>query len=101
MKEKGKRVKNIHEIIDYAIKSKRFIGGLGKLQKNGQVKKINGQVFARKTSKAGNEYVLIDNFLGTLRPGQNKRWQMVLLKNLMMLNENGWTHKNNKYKEAA
>jgi hypothetical protein len=92
-KERGRRVRNMHDIIDYAIRSKRFIGGLGRLKKNGKVAKINGQVFARKTSKAGNVYVIIDNFLGTPRKGSKKRWQMVLLKNLTTLNENGWTHK--------
>ena len=92
-KTRGLRVKNMHDIIDYAIKSKRFIGGLGRLKKNGKVSKINGQVFARKTSKAGNEYVIIDNFLGKPREGTKKRWQMVLLKNLVSFNENKWAHK--------
>ena len=92
IKERGCRVRNMHDIIDYAIKSKRFIGGLGRLKKDGNIKKINGQVFARKTSKAGNEYILIDNFFGTIRKITKKRWQMVLLKNLVSLNENGWSH---------
>jgi hypothetical protein len=91
-KERGRRVRNMHDIIDYAIKSKRFIGGLGRLKKDGNIKKINGQVFSRKTSKAGNEYVIIDNFFGTVRAGTKKRWQMVLLKNLVRFNENGWSH---------
>lgn len=91
-RERGKRVKNMHDIIDYAIKSKRFIGGLGRLKKDGRIARINGQVFSRKTSQAGNEYVIIDNFLGKIRKGQKKRWQMVLLKNIISFNENGWTH---------
>lgn len=91
-KEKGRRVKNIHEIIDYHIKSKRFIGGLGRLKKDGRIVELNGQVFARKTSKAGNEYILIDNFLGKKRKDGKKRWQMVLLKNLISFNESGWSH---------
>jgi len=91
-KERGKRVRNIHNIVDYAIKSKRFIGGLGRLKKDGRIVRINGQIFARKTSKAGNEYVIMDNFLGKARVGTKKRWQMVLLKNLVSLNENGWSH---------
>ena len=89
---RGLRVRNMHDIIDYAIKSKRFVGGLGRLCKNGQVKKLNGQVFARKTSRAGNEYILMDNFLGNVRAGTKKRWQMVLLKNLVSFNENNWSH---------
>lgn len=92
-KQRGLRVRNMHDIIDYHIKSKRFIGGLGKLKKDGRIVKINGQIFARKTSKAGNEYVIIDNFLGKPRDGTTKRWQMILLKNLVTLNENKWTHK--------
>ena len=80
-KVRGLRVRNMHDIIDYAIRSKRFIGGLGRLKKDGKIKRINGQIFSRKTSKAGNEYVVIDNFLGTPRSGTKKRWQMVLLKN--------------------
>jgi hypothetical protein len=91
-RERGLRVRNMHEIIDYHIKSKRFIGGLGRLKKDGRVVKINGQVFSRKTSKAGNEYVIVDNFLGKQREGTKKRWQMILLKNLVRLNENGWSH---------
>ena len=92
-KTRGLRVRNMHDIIDYAIKSRRFVGGLGRLKKDGTIKKINGQVFARKTSKVGNEYIIIDNFLGTPRKGEKKRWQMVLLKNLISFNENGWQHK--------
>lgn len=89
----GCRVKNMHEIIDYHIRSRRFVGGLGRLKKDGNIKKINGQIFSRKTSKAGNAYIIIDNFLGTPRAGTKKRWQMILLKNLISLNENGWSHK--------
>ena len=92
-KERGLRVRNMHEIIDYHIRSKRFIGGLGRLKKDGRIVKINGQVFSRKTSKAGNEYVIVDNFLGTPRKGTKKKWQMILLKNLVCFNENHWAHK--------
>ena len=91
-KVRGLRVRNMHDIIDYAIKSKRFIGGLGRMKKDGNIKRINGQIFSRKTSRAGNEYVVIDNFLGNSRKGTKKKWQMVLLKNLVSLNENGWNH---------
>lgn len=92
-KEHGRRVRNMHEIIDYHIRSKRFVGGMGRLKKNGNIQKINGQIFSRKTSKAGNEYVIIDNFLGTPRKNTKKRWQMVLLKNLIQFNESHWQHK--------
>lgn len=81
----------IKESLDYAIKTKRFIGGLGRLKKNGRIAKINGQVFARKVSKNGDEYVIIDNFLGNRRSG-GKRWQIILLKNVISINENGWSH---------
>ena len=37
-------------------------------------------------------HVIIDNFFGNQRRGTNKRWQMVLMKNLITLNENGWSH---------
>lgn len=94
MKEriKGKRVRNLHEIIDYHIKSKRYVGGMGRLKKDGRIVKLNGQIFARKTGRDGNEYILIDNFLGKRRGKGKKRWQMVLLKNLISFNENGWSH---------
>lgn len=95
-KVRGLRVKNMHDIIDYAISSRRFVGGLGRIKKNGKIKKLNGQVFARKTSRSGNEYILIDNFLNNARNGAKKRWQMVLLKNLVEFNENNWTHSNKK-----
>jgi len=85
-------VKNMYNIIDYAIKSKRFIGGLGKIEKDGTISKINGQIFKRYTTKQGKEVVVIDNFLGKSRKGQTKKWQMVLLKNLIALNENSWRH---------
>jgi hypothetical protein len=83
---------NLYDIIDYAIKTKRFIGGLGRLKKNGTVVKINGQIFERKTTKSGDEVILIDNFLGKPRKGQKKRWQLVLIKNILSLNENHWLH---------
>lgn len=84
--------KGISEAIDYAIKTKRFIGGLGKVKKDGRISKINGQIFLRKVSGAGNAYILIDNFLGKRRPNTNKRWQIVLEKNIVQLNENKWEH---------
>lgn len=90
MKSSG--VKNMQQILDYAITTKRFVGGLGKLQKNGSVSKLNGQVFKRKTTKKGDEYIVLDNFLHPPRKGSTKRWQIVLLKNLISFNENGWKH---------
>jgi len=100
-KGKGLRVRNIHEIIDYHIRTKRFVGGLGRLKKDGRVVQINGQIFNRITSQAGNEYIIIDNFLGKKRNGTKKRWQMVLLKNLISLNENGWSHIKRVMKKSA
>ena len=85
-------IKNMFEIVDYAIKSKRFVGGLGRLKKDGSIVKLNGQVFERKTTKKGDEVILIDNFLGKPRKGQKKRWQLVLMDNLVALNENHWRH---------
>lgn len=85
-------VKNMYDIIDYAITSKRFIGGLGKIEKDGSIRKLNGQVFRRYTTGKGKEVVVIDNFLGTRRKNQKKRWQMILLDNLISLNENSWSH---------
>lgn len=89
---KNNNAKNMREIIDFAIKTKRFVGGLGKLKKNGRIVRLNGQIFKRKTGKSGEEYVVIDNFFHTPRKGTTKRWQMVLLKNLISLNENHWRH---------
>jgi len=83
---------NLYDIIDYAIKTKRFIGGLGRLKKDGTIVKLNGQIFERKKTKKGDEVILIDNFLGKPRKGQTKRWQLVLVKNLVALNENKWRH---------
>ena len=90
---KGKGNKNIHEILSYHIYSKRFIGGLCKVEKDGSLRKLNGQVFAKKTTKNGLEAVIIDNFLSKKRKGSTKRWQMVLTKNLLAINENHWQHK--------
>lgn len=84
--------KNMHEIIDYAIKSKRFIGGLGRLEKDGTISKINGQILSKRTTRNGDVIITIDNFLGKRRKGQNKRWQTVLVKNLVAFNENHWRH---------
>lgn len=83
---------SIENAIDDAIRTKRFIGGLGRLKKDGSVAPINGQVFERRTTKSGDEVILIDNFLRKLRAGQKKRWQLVLLKNIVALNENHWRH---------
>lgn len=83
---------NMFDIIDYAIKTKRFVGGLGRLKKDGSIVKLNGQVFERRTTKSGEVVILIDNFLGNAREGQTKRWQLVLLKNILAFNENRWEH---------
>jgi len=84
--------KNLYEIIDYHIKSKRFVGGLGRLEKDGSISKLNGQILARKRTQNGEEMIVIDNFLGKKRKNQKKRWQAVLIKNLIALNENHWRH---------
>lgn len=84
--------KGISEAIDYAIKTKRFVGGLGRLKKNGKVKKINGQIFNRQIGKNGDAFILIDNFLGNTRGKAKKRWQIVLEKNIVQINENHWEH---------
>ena len=91
--KKGNGNKNLHEILDYHIYSKRFIGGLAKMEKDGSIRKLNGQVFAKKTTKNGLEAVILDNFLHKRRKGSTKRWQMVLTKNLVKLVENHWEHK--------
>lgn len=85
-------IKNMYEVIDLNIKSKRFIGGLGRLKKDGSVVKINGQIFERRRTKRGDDVILIDNFLGKPRKGQKKKWQLVLVENLISLNENHWQH---------
>lgn len=90
---KGHGSKNLMEILDYHIKSKRFIGGLCKLEKDGSVSKINGQVYAIKVTKNGENLVLVNNFLGKPRPGNTKKWQAVLMKNLICVRENKWEHK--------
>ncbi|MFA5024295.1 MAG: hypothetical protein WC523_05025 [Patescibacteria group bacterium] len=90
--EKGKGNRNIQEILQYHLKTKRFIGGLCKIEKDGSVRKLNGQIFAIKTTKNGLCSAVIDNFLGNKRPGDKKRWQMVLTKNLLQINEHGWKH---------
>lgn len=83
---------SISDAVDEAIRTKRFVGGLGILKKNGSITRINGQVFDRRRTKKGDEVILIDNFFGKLRKGQKKRWQLVLLNNLVALNENKWRH---------
>lgn len=84
--------RNIQEVLEWHIKSKRFIGGLCKLEKDGSITKINGQVFAIKTTKDGNALIIVDNLLGKKRSKTTKRWQAVLVKNILKLNENSWRH---------
>ena len=91
--KRGRGNRNIQELLEYAIRSKRFIGGLCKLERDGTLTKINGQAFSIRTTKAGLAIVLIDNFLGSKRPGQKRRWQAVLVKNVICLRENKWEHK--------
>jgi hypothetical protein len=92
--KRGKGNRNIQEMLEYAIKSKRFIGGLCKLEKDGTLSKINGQVFSIRTTKSGVAICVIDNLLGKKRPNQNgKRWQAVLVKNIVCLREHHWEHK--------
>lgn len=85
-------MKNTHlySTIDEAIRTKRFVGGLGILKKDGSIVRLNGQIFSRHTTKSGEEVVTIDNFFGKARRGQKKRWQMVLVKNLIALNSDHW-----------
>lgn len=85
-----KDIKHLYSLIDEAIRTKRFVGGLGHLKKNGSLVEINGQIFERRTTKKGDEVILIDNFKGHPRKGQTKRWQLVLVKNLVALNNNKW-----------
>ena len=84
--------KQLYPFIDEAIRTKRFIGGLGILKKDGSIVKLNGQIFTRKTIRGGEEVIVMDNFLGKARPGSkgNKRWQMVHIKNLIALNGDKW-----------
>ena len=89
---KGKGNRNIHEILEFAIKSKRFIGGLCKLEKDGSISKINGQVFQIRSTKNGLALAIIDNFKRKKRAGETKAWQAVLVKNILFLSENGWRH---------
>lgn len=88
----GTNYDSISDAVDEAIRTKRFVGGLGILKKNGNITRINGQVFDRRRTKKGDEVILIDNFFGQPRKGQKKRWQLVLLENLVALNENKWRH---------
>ena len=85
-----KDIKHLYSAIDEAIRTKRFIGGLGHLKKDGSLVELNGQIFKRHTTKDGDEVIIIDNFKGKKRRGQPKRWQMVLVKNLVALNNNRW-----------
>lgn len=85
-------INNMFTIVDFAIRTKRIIGGLGRLKKDGSIVKLNGQIFERRTTKKGDEVILIDNFLGKPRKNQKKRWQLVLMNNLVALNENHWKH---------
>ncbi len=89
----GKGSRNVLEILRFHLRTKRFIGGLCKLEKDGTITKINGQVFDIRTTKSGLNLVLIDNFLGKKRPGQTKHWQAILAKNIIAINEHGWQHK--------
>lgn len=93
MSNKGKGNRNIHEILDYNLKTKRFVGGLCKIEKDGSICKLNGQIFAKKTTKNGLEVIVVDNFLQQKRKGEVKRWQMILTKNILELNEHQWSHK--------
>ena len=92
--DKNKIIKDsgVEKIFRYAIRTKRFIGGIGKLEKSGAITKINGQVDKYGVTSKGDEYIIIDNFFHKPRRGTKKRWQMVLVKNLITLNENGWSH---------
>lgn len=91
--EKGHGNRNLHEICMFHIKTKRFLGGLCKLEKDGSLSKINGQIFSIKTTKNGEALVIIDNLLGKKRSNATKRWQAVLMKNLVCLHEHGWEHR--------
>lgn len=90
--KRGKGNRNLQEVLEWHIKSKRFIGGLCKLEKDGTLSKINGQVFSIRTTKKGDAVCLIDNLLGKKRPNDTKRWQAVLVKNIVCLRESHWKH---------
>jgi hypothetical protein len=88
----GRGNRNVQEILDFHNRTKRFIGGLCKLEKDGSIRKLNGQIFSVKATKSGEALVLINNFLGTKRGTAKQRWQAILAKNLIQLNEHGWRH---------
>ena len=90
----------LNSIVDYAILTKRFVGGLGKLKRDGSIVPINGQIFSRSTTRDGEVVITIDNFLGKRRTGSTKHWQAVLLKNIVALRENHWTHENKRMTEG-
>ena len=90
-KQKPQKHTNMEEICRYAAKTKRFIGGMGVLKKDGSITKINGNVKKFGVTKNGEEYIILDNLLHPPRK-DGTRWQMVLLENLTTLNENGWKH---------
>ena len=87
-----KKNENMFNIIDRNIASKRFVGGLGRLKKDGSIVRLNGQVFERRTTKNGDDVILLDNLLGKPRKGSKKRWQLVLIRNLVAFNESHWRH---------
>ena len=94
-KSKGKSVsknENLFDIIDRNIASKYFVGGLGRLLKDGSIVRLNGQIFERRTTKSGNEVILLNNFLGKPRKGTSEKWQLILVDNIVALNENLWRH---------
>lgn len=91
---------NIVSLIDYAVKTKRFVSGLVRLKKNGNIVKINGQIFERKTTKSG-DVIIIDNFLGNKRENSNKKWQMILVDNILELKENKWKHTKDQVENAS
>lgn len=90
--KRGKGNRNLQEVLEWHIKSKRFIGGLCKLEKDGKLTKINGQIFSIRTTKSGIAMCIIDNFLGKKRKFQTKRWQAILIKNIVCLRESHWKH---------
>lgn len=84
----------IAKVITDSMNDGRFFSALVRLKKNGQFSRINGKVYDVRTGRNGNEYAIVDNFEGNLRPGRTRRWQTVPLQNVILVRKDGYTYKN-------
>jgi len=87
-----KRKDIIARVVNDAKKDGRIIGATIRLKKTGKCKEVNGGIRNIKITQDGDSYVVMENFF--ISPRKNgKRWQSILLNNILCVRKDGMIYK--------